>query len=615
MTISIFQPDLVKFPHRPGCYLMYDKSGKVIYVGKAVDLRKRIASYWNKTDQSVPPGRRPSWAGGKTSKLLEKVAKLDFMVTDSEVEALILENELIKKHTPQFNVLLRDDKNYQYIKIDLNKDFPVVEVVRAPRDAKAWRPQTKMKYFGPYTKSVAVKQTLQLINKIFPICAKSEELNKKITREPCLNFHLSRCLGPCIGKIGDKEYQRVISDVVEFLSGRDRHVLKYLEARMQALSQQKKFEEALRLRDQIKSVEIILERQKVAQPRELYNQDFWGQLVLDDRLVATILKVRNGRLIDQQTFALTLPPGLTRTEILSEAIQSVYGTVKENLPSELIVDELPTNVETLVEWLRKRAGKSVKITVPQKGIKKRLLLMARKNVTEHASAFSNANLCIQPALLGLKKLLYLKRISRIEAYDISHLGGTATVGSMVVFLDGKPAKSQYRRFRIKTVRGIDDYASLGEMIYRRLRPRRLADKRFATNLPDLILIDGGKGQLSTVAKQVHQMNVLEIPIISLAKREEEIFTLTKKQSIKLSPTTPELQLLQRVRDEAHRFAITYQAVLHSRQIKSIGIRGVGEATRKKIVRAFGSLSAARQVSLVELQKVVGKKAHLIKKNS
>ena len=592
----MFKPDLGKMPHQPGCYLMLDKSGKVIYVGKAIDLRKRAASYWSKAEQPI-----------KTSKLLEKVAKLDFMVTDTEAEALILENQLIKKHLPPYNILLRDDKSYQYIKIDLNQPYPVIEVVR---NTHAIKKEARVRYFGPYTSGLAVKYALQLINKIFPLCANAAVLNKATKSKPCLNWHLGKCLGVCAGQSSSHEYRQVMQEVIDFLGGRSKDWRKYLRERMEVASLAKKFEEALKLREQIVALDIIVAKQKVAQPDELISQDIWGWLITAEQAVVTISKIRQGKVIDYQTFVLRLPMEINLDEFVADALMSIYSATLDNWPKEILLLHLPKDTAILEDWLSNLAGHTINIRVPQCGIKKRLSLLVQKNAVEQASAKVGANLQIKTAITRLQKLLHIKQLQRMEAYDISHLGGTATVGSMVVFVDGKPQRSHYRRFRIKTVRGIDDYASLGEIIYRRLRPKRLADKRFAESLPDLILIDGGKGQLNTILRQINKINIAHLPlIISLAKREETIFTPTQMQGIKLSLSSPELQLLQRLRDEAHRFAITYQAVLHSRQTHlAKKIPGIGAATQKKLVTKFGSLKAARAASIEELEQAIGKKA-------
>lgn len=624
MAKDQFKPDLRNIPHRLGCYLMYDKTGKVIYVGKAIDLRKRVASYWNKTDQPIPPGQRPSWAGGKTQKLIEKVAKLDFMITDTEAEALILENQLIKKYYPPYNVLLRDDKSYQYIKIDLNQPYPVVEVVRNHRTIKK---EIRVRYFGPYTSGLAVKYALQLINKIFPLCAKAAVLNKSNPTptspnpssgrrgvKPCLNWHLGKCLGVCVGQSSSAEYHQIVQEVIDFLSGKSKDWHKYLRERMETAAVDKKFEEALKLRNQISAIALILEKQKVAQPDELISQDILGWFITTEQAVVTVSKIRTGKVIDYQTFVLRLPMEIDLAEFANEALMSIYSATLDNWPKEIIVPQLPKDAGMLEEWLSNLAGHNVKIHLPQRGIKKQLSLLVQKNAAEQASAKVGANLQIKTALARLQKLLHTKQLKRIEAYDISHLGGTSTVGSMVVFVDGKPQRSQYRRFSIKTVRGIDDYAALAEVVYRRLRPKRLTDKRFAANLPDLILIDGGKGQLNTILRQTHQINLDRLPlIISLAKREEEIFVPNRAESIKLSLSSPELQLLQRLRDEAHRFAITYQTSLRTKQINSGStVKGIGAKTSQKLIKAFGSMKAARAASLADLKKVIGEKARLLK---
>ncbi|MBU1092109.1 excinuclease ABC subunit UvrC, partial [Patescibacteria group bacterium] len=565
----------------------------------------------------------------------------------------------------------RDDKSYQYIKIDLNQSYPVIEVVRNPRAIKK---QPRVRYFGPYTSGLAVKYTLQLINKIFPVCANAEVLNKSISTschsernevksknllaptsrsfdyapavakalagrqddngskerkgmsgvasleaktgevKPCLNWHLGKCLGVCVGQSSSAEYHKVIHEVIDFFGGRAKDWRKYLRQRMETAADAKKFEEALKLREQLAALDSIVSKQKVAQPNELISQDIWGWLVTAEQAVVTVSKIREGKVIDYQTFVLRLPMEIDRAEFVEEALMSIYSVTLDNWPKEIIVPHLPKEVTVLEEWLSNSAGHRVKIHLPQRGIKKQLSLLVQKNAVEQASSRVGINLQIKTALVRLQKLLMVKQLRRIEAYDISHLGGTSTVGSMVVFVDGKPHKAGYRRFRIKTVRGIDDYASLGEMVARRLHPKRVADERFATNLPDLILIDGGKGQLNTILRQTNKINLANMPlIISLAKREEEIFVPTQTEPIKLSLSSPELQLLQRLRDEAHRFAITYQTVLHGRQVRENSkTKGIGAKTSQKLIKAFGSMKAARAASLAELEQVIGKRAKLIK---
>jgi len=745
MAVSkTFSPDLKQIPNSPGVYLMYGgialrhpesanrrmkdigrkaaslaclrtrdaardssagrlrmtaKEGKVIYVGKAINLRKRVSSYW----------KQPVKQSIKTQALIKQVAKLDFMATDTEAEALILENELIKKYQPQYNVLLRDDKTFQYIRIGLDQKFPEVSAVRRvnPQEIKS-RDPNRPRYFGPYTAGSTVKNTLKLLNSIFPICGKARELNLQnkipagvyprlrsgagmtrggagppaggdekgagMTRTglssrtgwtmadqdpgsfvaplkaPCLNYHLGRCLGVCVGKATGADYRAAIDRVVKFLGGDTKNIIKYLQARMSRLSSERRFEEAARLRDRINSLEQLFEQQKVSRPKDL-EQDFLGWLVEGEKMIVSRAQVRGGRLLGQQTFVLNAPLRDAEANLMSQAIITIYDKVFEDLPREIIVPVLPEDSGAIEKWLsdrrinptpplsesrdsqsRRPLGKGrsknnpllskegagvvgrrggVRVIVPQKGPNQKLLSLAQRNAAQHSGSLLDVDerLGVKKALVELKNLLKLKKLERLEAYDISHFGGTHTVGSMVVLVGGKPDKNHYRRFRVKTVPGIDDYAALGEVITRRLSPKRRTDKRFAVGLPDAILIDGGKGQLSAVLKNVTADDKKKIRFFSLAKREEEIFLPDKSQPVILPKNSVALQLLQRLRDEAHRFAISYQTVLKAKQLigSTERLAGIGAATRKKLVKQFGSLSAARRASDSELAQALSEK--------
>lgn len=552
-----FKPNLQKIPGSAGVYLMYGGKDRVLYVGKAVNLRNRVGSYWNNLKNQSP----------KTLALLKKVRQLDFMVTDTEVEALILEDELIKRHRPPFNVLLRDDKTYQYIRVGLDEKFPTITTVRQG-SIKNFKPKSGARYFGPYISGGAVKNTLKLIASLFPICNKVTELNSgRAPKAPCLNWHLGRCVGPCVGEVGANEYREVIDEVVRFLAGDTQHVIYYLTARMHQLSDVKKFEAAAKLRDRLKSLELIADRQKVSRPQQSADQDFLGHIIDGTKLAVSRTVVRSGKIIDQQVFILEAPMEVSEPELISKVLRSIYGTVFENLPKEVAVGVEPDERGVLERWLTEKRGGPVTITVPSRGVKKDLLELSRKNAAKHSGSLLNIDerLQIKKALTTIKSKLNLSKLpKRMEAYDISHLGGTYTVGSMVVFVDGEPDKKSYRRFRIKTVPGVDDYAALGEMIARRLGPVRRTDRRFASALPQVILIDGGKGQLSSVLAQVSAEDRGRIKFISIAKREEEIFVPNRAKPLDISKTSPAMYLLQRLRDEAHRFALSYQTMLRSR---------------------------------------------------
>ena len=599
---NAFKPKIEELPSSSGVYLMKTSDNKVLYVGKAINLKKRVASYWQTNKNH----------SAKVKVLISKVKKISFMVTDNETEALILENELIKKHRPQFNVVLRDDKTYQYIRVGLGEKFPTITTVRRISISEINKNKKSVRYFGPYISAGSVKNVLKLIHNVFPICGKAKQLNKTegIFKSPCLNWHLKKCLGVCVGKITKTDYKDIMIKVVDFLAGDYQVALDFLKTKMNQFSKIKKFEEAGKIRDQIKSLSSFFEKQKVSMPNNLKSVDFLGTLVDGTKMVVARLVVRKGRLCDQQTFVMDAPLILSEAELISKAIKLVYQSVLGNLPKVIFVNNIPEDRYVLELWLQKIWQKSVEIKLPQKGINKKLLLMANKNALSHSGSLLKINNKIDITKVNkflAKTLKISKKINRIEAYDISHLGGTYTVASMVVFIDGLPQKNEYRRFRIKTVTGVDDYAALSEVITRRLHSNNKLSKQFASALPQLILIDGGRGQLNSVIKKVSKEDLKRIKFISLAKKEEEIYTLNKTQPLVLSKTSDTLRLLQQLRDEAHRFALLYQVVLRKQQIKSNleKIPGVGAATRRKLIKAFGSLTAIKQVSIKEINAVVG----------
>lgn len=582
---------------------MYGGKNRVLYVGKAGDLKHRLSSYWQKTTKQ----------SSKNLVLLTKVSKVDFMVTDNEVEALILENELIKRHHPPYNILLRDDKTYQYIRVGLNEEFPTVYSVRKVNTSDL---NKGVKYFGPFTSGSTAKNTLKLVNNIFGVCAKASELNRSSLKVPCLNYHLGRCAGPCAGQIDSSGYKKIIEQVVKFLGGDLTVASDYLHSRMQLSVKAKKFETAAKVRDELKSLEFLTEKQKVAKPGLLGDSDIIGKCIAENKLIVSRMIIRSGRLIDQQIIPMDLAINLSESETMAGIIQAIYDEIFENLPKEILVASLPEGRKELMSWLSQKRDRGVDISVPVRGIKKRLLDLANRNALQHQAIFAPKEIDPKLTLKELAKVLNLNNYpKRIEAYDISHLGGTSVVGSMVVFTEGLPNKKEYRRFKIKFDTN-DDYAALAEVIRRRLHPDRQADKRFAATLPNLILIDGGKGQLKTVLRSIDLKDRKKFAVISLAKRIEEIFMANKAKSLILPKTSEALKLLQRVRDEAHRFALSYQISLRSKAIKSAeNIPGIGTKTQHKLVKAFGSLSAAKNANETELIKILGiKKAKLFKDN-
>lgn len=598
-----FKPDLKKIPRSAGVYLMYGGKNRVLYVGKAGNLKHRLSSYWQKSKDQSP----------KNKVLLTKVTKVDFIVTDNEVEALILENELIKRYHPPYNILLRDDKTFQYIRVGLNEEFPTIYSVRRVSTSDL---NKGVKYFGPFTSGATAKNTLKLVNNIFGVCAKASELNRGSVKAPCLNYHLGRCIGPCASKIDSLGYKQIIKQVVKFLEGDLTVASDYLNLRMQNLVKDKKFEQAAKIRDELKSLELLTEKQKVAKPGVLGDSDVIGKCIAENKLIVSRMIIRSGRLIDQQIIPMDISISLSEAEMTAGIIQAIYDEIFENLPKEILVETLPEGRSELVDWLGQKRGRGVSIVVPVKGIKKRLLDLANRNALQHQAIFAPKEIDAKVALKELAKTINLKDYpKRIEAYDISHLGGTSVVGSMVVFTDGVANKKEYRRFKIKYDTN-NDYAALAEVISRRLHPIRQADKRFASTLPNLILIDGGKGQLKAVLKNIESKDKKKFAVISLAKRIEEIFVSTQAKSIILPKTSAALKLLQRVRDEAHRFALSYQVSLRSKTLVQAGdkIVGIGNRTQHKLVKAFGSLSAAKKASEIELIKILGtKKTELFKR--
>jgi len=614
------RPDFETIPKGPGIYLFKRKPaprhaesssasqgkilkqvrnsglGQVLYVGKATNLRKRLRSYF--TVRLKNP---------KIHALLAQAEKVEWIETDSEVEALLLESNLIKEHRPPFNVVLRDDKNYLYLKITLGEDYPRLLFARRIDDSKS-------KFFGPYTSSKDLRRTLSLLRKIFPLCSadyvirEKDILSGKQSRRPCLNYRLGRCPGVCMGKVTSREYRKTIQRVIRFLEGDWQEALKRLENEMKKAAEEKKFEKAAFLRDRKRSLEKLMEEQKVILPDARISRDIFGLARALTQAVVAILIIRQGRLLDQKLLAFEDPSASlgagrfksSEGEILERAIYDYYQKTSD-LPREIV---LPAPIsKTLQRWL---ADKKVKITIPQRGGLKKMVGLAVRNATNQLFALSRSltRENIEEELLALKKILGVRKLSRIEAYDISHLSGTDAVGSMVVFLDGVPAPVHYRRFKIKLAKPSDDFGALLEVLKRRFRTRYQAqgtkyDLSFVSH-PDLILIDGGRGQLSAALRALGNRC---FKLLALAKKQEEIFVPDRREPIKLPEGHPARRLLQRIRDEAHRFAVSYHVKL--RRKAALGsaldsIRGIGPVRRRMLVKRFGSLRAAAEAPLEKL---------------
>jgi len=589
MTRADIKTKLENLPPNPGVYLMKDKSGRIIYVGKAKSLRNRVRAYFQDTSPYHP----------KISALISKISDFDVLATDSEMEALILESNLIKEYKPRYNVNLKDDKRYPYLKVTF-ETFPRVLVVRRVKKDKA-------KYFGPYTNVKAMRQTLRILRRIFPVRSCNVALPSPRKIKLCLDFYIKRCLGPCEEKITEKEYNEIIDNVCLFLSGRNEALLSHLKERMEHYAKVENFEMAAQIRDQIKALDSVMEKQKVADVEKV-DKDIIA-LARDKKDVFVVaLQIREGILIGRQNFHLIAFKETQDKEILSTFLRQYYMH-SVVIPPEIILPIEIDDQEMIQDWLiSKREGK-VKFLIPQRGEKVKLLEMATYNaqlsLDELLLQKSEAKKKVPPVIKSLEKDLYLSTSPRkIAAFDISNLGPSDAVGSLVFFEDGHPKKSQYRRFRIKTVEGQDDFAMMGEVVKRYFA--RLTDEK--KEFPDLVLVDGGKGQLSTTIDTLNTLGIKSQNVIALAKRLDEVFLPGKSDSLMIPKSSASLKLLQRIRNEAHRFAIEYHHKLRKKRIITSEldqISGIGPARRKILLSHFGSVERIKQASLEELLKAEG----------
>ena len=541
-------------PTQPGCYLYYDKEGTIIYVGKAKNLKRRVYSYFHKQHESP-----------KTNILVSQIEKLEYIITDSEVEALILESHLIKQHKPKYNILLKDDKKYPYFLIT-DEDFPRIQVVRK----KNLNPD-KGRFYGPYTDVGAMYATLDFLKRLFPL---KQCKTPKFTNRPCLYYHIGKCLAPCQGKVTPEEYQKLIQQVELFLSGKQSELLKQIQVQMQKYAETEQFEKAAKMRDSYLDLQKTLERQKVVYENTKLNEDIIAVIYEDGILAIVIMMVREGRLIDKKDFTYFVD-NVDKTEYFETFFRDYYTNLKLEFPDRIISKDLEEvgEKELYQDWLKILSGKKITISYG-KGKFKELYELALKNATnllENAKLKKMAQIRDDFNEVGsylAEKLQLTNFPNRIECYDISHIQGTNTVASMVVFQNGLPKKTAYRKFKIKSTEGKpDDFLSMKEVLSRRLS--RLGEPKWEK--PDLIIIDGGKGQLSSVMQIVEEMGIKiskgGIDFVSLAKREEEVFLPNQSDSILLPRDSNALYLIQRIRDEAHRFAITFHRDLRSKKLK------------------------------------------------
>ncbi|MCI0484707.1 MAG: excinuclease ABC subunit UvrC [candidate division NC10 bacterium] len=574
-------------PDRPGVYLFKGKRGEVLYIGKALSIRKRVQSYFQ--GREMPPEH-----SDRMSRLLSQVLDVEVIVTDNELEALVLESTLVKERQPRYNIVLKDDKHYPFLKLDLQDPWPRLQVVRRVKDDKAL-------YFGPYVPATTMWRLLHLINRTFPL-RKCPDVRG---RRHCLDYHLGRCLGPCEGSVSKAEYDQLVERVRLVLEGRDRELAKQLEGSMRQAAERLEFERAARLRDQLVTLREALAGQKVLSPGG-EEQDILGVSMEGSEANIQVLQVRRGRLVGREAF--TFGEGLARGpgDLLDAFIRQFYVR-RHTVPREILTSHSVEDGEVIGRWLSERAGHRVVIHHPRRGRKARLVELAVKNAQIALMASLKSAAGRRAALQELQEALGLGHPPhRVEAFDISNIQGMWAVGSQVVFEDALPNRSQYKRYRIKTVAGADDYAMLEEVLRRRFA------RALESPLPDLILVDGGRGQLNVALTVARELGHRDLPIIALAKEEETIHQWRSPVPMTLPETSRARHVLQQLRDEAHRFAITYHKRLRAKQgLVSIleEIPGVGEKRRQALLRHFGSLKVMQQASIEDIRKAGGLPSH------
>ena len=575
---------LARLPDRPGIYIYRDAKAQVLYVGKAASLRSRVRSYFQESRPRDP----------KTDALVRQIRDLEYVVTDNELEALMLEANLVRKHRPRYNIILRDDKHYPFLKLTTNEEFPRLLVARRVQNDGAT-------YYGPFYPATAMRETLKLTRQLFPLRTCAITIDGTLER-PCIQYSIHRCNAPCTGWETREGYAKTVREVTQFLGGRDEDLALRLTREMEEAAVETKFERAAVLRNQIQALNKVRERQKIISTDEV-DQDVIGVVRQGSDACVEFFFVRKGRLVGQEAFFFDRVAGWADGEILSAFVRQFYGKAVAPAPEILVSEDLP-EAELTTEWLSTLAGRRVQIVVPQRGPRREFVAMAEANA---AIALQNHLLSRddrqQVVLEELRRALTLPGLpNRIEGYDISHVQGSEQVGSLVVWENGSMKKEDYKRFRIKTVAGADDFAALGEVLTRRFA-RALEQ---GTPLPDLVLIDGGRGQLNVGLKVLQELGLDYLPVVALAKQQEEVYVGESLHPLVLDPTSPALHTLQKIRDEAHRFAITYHKKLRSkRTLQSVldTIPGVGPTIRTSLLKTLGSARRVRESSVAELAAV------------
>ncbi len=601
------QEELKKLPKKPGVYIMHDADDTILYVGKAVNLHNRVRSYFKENI-----GRGP-----QIDKMVSLIARFEYIVTDSELEALVLENNLIKEYAPKYNTLLKDDKTYPYIKVTLGEEFPRIVMVRQMKKDKA-------KYFGPFTNG-GVKETIDLINKLYLLRTCNRKLPKEIGKErPCLNYHINQCCAPCLGGVSQEEYAKRIEQAIEFLNGKQQPILKELKEKMQAASENMEFEEAMKYRDLIENIKKVSESQKMSD-NVGEDKDIIALAIDGNETVVQVFFLRNGKLIGREHFYMTQIEEPLADKILTSFVKQFYAGTPF-IPREIMLQEPIEDMELVESWLTSRKGTRVHLRVPQKGAKEKLVDLAARNaqlvLSQDRERIRREEGRTIGAVKEIEELLGIGPLTRMEAFDISNISGFANVGSMVVYEKGKPKRSDYRKFRMKTVAGPDDYACMHEVLTRRFQhgldereelknAENGMEEQFGsfTKFPDLLLMDGGRGQVN-IALQVLEELGISIPVCGMVKDDNHRTRglYFNNMELPIDRNSEGFKLITRIQDEAHRFAITYHRSLRSKaQVHSVleDIPGVGPSRRKALMKYFKSIEEMRAANVDTLLEVPG----------
>jgi excinuclease ABC subunit C len=604
MISDLIKELLRQLPESPGVYLMRNARGNIIYVGKAVSLRNRVRSYFALPDKLNP----------KTRMLVEQVHDFEYFVVSSEQEALILELNLIKRYWPPFNVLLKDDKTFPYLKIKETEDWPRVHITRKLEDDGGH-------YFGPFASINSLRQSLDVLKRIFPLRTCNTPIIEGKNKRPCLKYHLGFCLSPCTGQVTRAEYQQIIDQLIQFLEGKHASVTRDLHKKMESASAQMKFEQAARFRDQLQAVQSVVEGQKIAM-KVKGEQDAIAYSADKDQACVQVFMIRHAKLIGRESFTLKGVENEEPGQIMTSFVKQFYSS-SPYIPQLLLLQYGVEDQAVIEKWLSEKKNGRVNIETPERGKKKELIDIVAENAKQGLAQLKIKQLAVPgaltEALAEIQKELKLEAVpGRIEGYDISNIQGTDAVGSMVVFEGGKPRNSDYRRFKIKTVEGANDFAMMKEMLRRRFQRAvsTEADNSSWAVLPDLIIIDGGKGQLNAALEVMRELKLDNLAIAGLAKENEELFLPGQSQPVVLPNSSNALKMLQRLRDEAHRFAISYFQKVHKKRtfVSALDeIPGIGPKKKKLLIQHFGSVQGIKQASQEELRAVKGIDQNLAQK--